>query len=102
MIVTYAQSFEAVMMISFGFSWPISILKTIKAKNPTGKSQAFTALVIVGYIAGIGFKLCGQTDWVIVFYMLNACFASTDLLLCIYYMRRNRKAAAAVAAQLQE
>lgn len=91
-VITYAQAFEAVMMIAFGFSWPISILKTIKAKNPSGKSQAFTMLVIVGYMAGIGFKLCGQTDWVIMFYMLNACFASTDLALCIYYARRNRKA----------
>ncbi len=99
MIVTYAQAFEAVMLIAFGFSWPISILKTIKAKNPAGKSQAFTSLVVIGYLAGIAAKLCGRTDWVIMLYMLNACFAATDLALCLYYMRRNRRAAAAVPEQ---
>ncbi len=89
--VTWSQSFEAVMMICFGFSWPISILKTIQAKNPVGKSLVFTALVICGYVAGIAFKLAGRTDWVIAFYLMNMFFASTDLVLCLYYIHINKK-----------
>ena len=79
------------MLICFGVSWPVQIVKTIKAKNPAGKSLLFIALVITGYICGIFFKILGRFDWVIALYFFNACAASLDLALCVYYINRNRK-----------
>ena len=43
---------EIIMVICFGCSWPFSILKTIRVKNPTGKSYLFMSLIIIGYLAG--------------------------------------------------
>ena len=42
--------FEALMLICFGASWPFAIIKTIRAKNPAGKSYLFSVLVIIGYM----------------------------------------------------
>jgi len=77
--------FEVIMLFCFGASWPFAIIKTIKAKNPAGKSYLFAALILVGYIAGCLHKLLYHWDWV--FYMYLALFAlvSTDTILCLYY-----------------
>ncbi len=40
--------FEALMLICFGFSWPFAIMKTVKVKNPAGKSYIFLFLIIIG------------------------------------------------------
>ena len=81
--------FEALMMISFGVSWPLSIYKTIKVKNPSGKSVAFLYLIIFGYLAGIVSKIVGgHVDWVIALYALNALMVGTDLVLVCYYRSR--------------
>ena len=50
---------EAIMVISFGISWPISIFKTLKSKTAAGKSPLFIGLIIFGYIAG----LCKKRIW---------------------------------------
>ena len=34
-----AQVFEMIMLICFGASWPFALLKTIRVKNPAGKSR---------------------------------------------------------------
>lgn len=82
------QLFEAGMMVCFGISWPVSIIKTVKTKNPKGKSFAFTILVIAGYLSGAVYKLLGNTDWVIAFYLLNTVTAGSDLALCFYYQNK--------------
>jgi len=85
--------FEAAMMICFGVSWPLSIWKTYKVKNPAGKSVAFLWLVIVGYVSGMVSKIVGgKIDWVIALYALNASMVGTDLFLV--YLYRARLAAA--------
>ena len=86
--------FEAVMMICFGASWPVSILKTIKVKNPAGKSIGFLILIEIGYLSGIIFKL-QHFDWGIALYILNALMVATDLILVLYYRKRLKKAAQA-------
>ena len=63
--------FEAIMMVCFGASWPASICKTIKVKNPVGKSMIFLWLVEIGYLSGIIYKIANP-DWVIALYILNA------------------------------
>ena len=89
--LTLAQLFEAIMMICFGISWPISIVKTIRTKNPKGKSLVFTMLVIIGYLSGVMYKICGTPDFVIGFYLLNTVSASIDLILCRYYINKIKK-----------
>ena len=82
--------FEAIMLICFGASWPVSIWKTYKVKNPAGKSIGFPWLVIIGYISGIINKVLGTMDWVLWLYVLNTVMVFTDFVLVVYY-RRLRK-----------
>ena len=84
--------FEAIMMVCFGASWPMSIWKTIKVKNPLGKSRVFLWLVEIGYLAGIIYKL-SRPDWVIALYILNALMVATDIFFVMKYgaMRRREE-----------
>ena len=84
--------FEAVMMICFGASWPMSIWKTVKVKNPVGKSRIFLWLVEIGYLAGIIYKL-SRPDWVITLYILNALMVATDIFLVRKYGAMRRRVA---------
>ena len=82
--------FEAVMMVCFGCSWPLSIRKTYRVKNPAGKSIAFLWLIIIGYLSGIVSKIVGgNLDWVIGLYALNALMVGIDLALVYHYRARN-------------
>ena len=47
---------ETVMLVCFGFSWPISVWRNIKAKTAKSMSLGFILLIIAGYVAGIGAK----------------------------------------------
>lgn len=89
--------YEAVMLVCFGASWPMSLLKTIRVKNPTGKSLVFMYLILIGYISGILNKIpgIGHYDHVLWLYVLNTAMVSTDLILTQYYMNRIRKQRAA-------
>lgn len=80
---------EAIMMVCFGASWPAAILKTIKAKNPAGKSLLFLVLIELGYLAGIVNKLFQPGwDWVIILYIVNAAMVAADLILVLYYKKK--------------
>ncbi len=84
--------FEAIMLICFGASWPVSIWKTVKVKNPVGKSIAFLWLVEIGYLSGIIYKL-SHLDWVIALYVLNALMVATDIVLVMKYTAMRRREA---------
>ena len=84
--------FEAIMMVCFGLSWPMSIYRTWKVKNPVGKSVAFLWLIIVGYAAGIVNKILGKMDWVVCLYALNLLMVASDLFLVYLYRARTRGA----------
>ena len=79
--------YEAIMLICFGASWPVSIWRTYKVKNPVGKSVIFLLLIIIGYIAGIINKILGTLDWVLWLYVLNLVMVSSDMILVIYYRK---------------
>ena len=49
--------FESIMLICFGFAWPISIYKSLVSKETAGKSLLFLIVLQIGYIAGILYKL---------------------------------------------
>jgi len=49
--------FESIMLICFGFAWPISIYKSWVSKKTAGKSLLFLIVLQIGYVAGVLFKL---------------------------------------------
>ena len=90
-----AEILEVIMIVSFGASWPLNVIKSYKARTTKGKSLAFLCLIFFGYIAGIISKLLNESymmsfasKWyVLFFYVLNLIMVGADL--CLYI--RNHK-----------
>jgi hypothetical protein len=90
-----AEILEIIMIVSFGASWPMNVLKSYKARTTKGKSLAFLLLIFFGYIAGIASKLVndaymasiGSKWYVLFFYVLNLIMVGADLLM----YARNKK-----------
>ena len=90
-----AEILEVLMIVSFGASWPLNVIKSYKSRTTKGKSLAFLCLIVFGYIAGIISKLINETymasfsqKWyVLFFYVLNLIMVGTDLIL---YFRNKR------------
>lgn len=84
-----AEILEIIMIVSFGASWPLNVMKSYKARTAKGKSLPFLCLIFFGYIAGIASKLMNETymaafseKWyVLFFYILNLVMVGADLLL---------------------
>ena len=85
-----SELFEIIMIVSFGASWPLNVMKSYKARTTKGKSLAFLCLIFFGYIAGIISKLMNAaymadfaSKWyVMFFYILNLIMVGMDL--CLY------------------
>ena len=96
-----AEILEIVMIVSFGASWPLNLMKSWRARTTKGKSLPFLLLVFFGYIAGIISKLVNDTymaefasKWyVLFFYVLNLLMVGGDLILYIRNYRLDKKAA---------
>ena len=90
-----SEIFEIIMIVSFGISWPVNVVKFYKARTAKGKSLLFMLLILFGYVAGIASKFVnetymaniGQKWYVLLFYFLNFIMVSTALMMYI----RNRK-----------
>ncbi len=86
-----AELLEIIMIVSFGISWPMNVIKSYKARTTKGKSLAFLCLIFFGYIAGIVSKFVNeaymaafaQKWYVLFFYVLNLVMVGIDL--CLYY-----------------
>ena len=78
-----AQYLEIAMILSFGASWPMNVMKSYKARTTQGKSLSFLILILFGYICGIAGKLMAESiNWfVLFFYILNAVMVATDFAL---------------------
>lgn len=90
-----AELLEVTMILSFGFSWPLNVLKSYRARTTKGKSLAFLLLAFFGYIAGIASKFVNEDymnniadKWyVLFFYILNFIMVGADL---VMYVRNRR------------
>ena len=72
---------ETIMLVCFGFSWPLNVIKAYKSKTAKGMSLSFVLLVITGYIAGISAKLIsGQINYVLIAYILNLSIVSLNVI----------------------
>ena len=93
-----AEILEAIMLISFGVSWPFNLLKSFKARTAKGKSPVFLLLIIFGYVSGIIAKLVNdsymaqirQKWYVLFFYVLNLVMVSADFCMYIKNSRLDR------------
>jgi hypothetical protein len=86
-----AEILEIIMVVSFGASWPLNVMKSYKARTAKGKSLSFLCLIFFGYIAGIASKLMDEGGfsekwYVLFFYVLNLVMVGTDLVL--YFRNR--------------
>ena len=72
---------ETIMLVCFGFSWPLNVIKAYKAKTAKGTSLPFVLLIITGYIAGISAKIIsGQINYVLIAYILNLAIVSLNII----------------------
>lgn len=80
---------EICMIVAFGLSWPMNVIKSYKVRTAKGKSLSFLILILFGYICGITGKLVSPSfKWyVLFFYILNFVMIFADLLL---YFRNRR------------
>ncbi len=95
-----AEFLEIVMIVSFGASWPLNVMKSYKSRTAKGKSLPFLLLILFGYVAGIISKFVnplymGQIAekwYVLFFYFLNFVMVFADL--CLYFrnLRFDKKA----------
>ena len=85
----FYELMEVCMIVAFGFSWPMNVIKSYKSRTTKGKSLSFLILIFSGYICGIIGKLMAPSfKWyVLFFYVLNFVMVGADLILYV----RNRK-----------
>lgn len=82
---------EALMILCFGLSWPISIRKSWISRTAKGKSLFFEFFIWIGYIFGIARKIilwnaaAGPLEWLFYlgwfFYVLNIVEITIDMAL---------------------
>jgi len=96
-----SELLEITMILCFGASWPMNVLKSYRSNTTEGKSLAFLFLIFSGYIAGIASKFMseaymasiGEKWYVLFFYFLNLFMVGLDILLYFRNRRRERQAA---------
>ena len=90
-----AHLFEAGMLICFGFSWPLNVIKAYKARTAKGTSLPFIILIITGYIAGIAAKIInGQFNYVLAVYFLNLAIVMLNIFVYIRNKALDKKGSA--------
>ena len=89
---TLSSVLEACMLICFGASWPLSVIKNYKAKSAKAMSLPFILLIVTGYICGIIAKFAGLSAgkttpiYVFVVYFFNLIVVSINIVL--YFINR--------------
>lgn len=94
-----SEILEIIMIISFGISWPVNVVKSYKSRSTKGKSILFLALIFFGYIAGITSKLVNEaymenfaSKWyVLFFYVLNFLMVGADIALYFRNLHLDKK-----------
>lgn len=83
-----ANLLETIMIICFGLSWPLSIMRSVKSRSTKGKSLMFMCFIGFGYVCGIFSKILFQNfNLAFWFYIPNIIMVSIDI--GLYF--RNKK-----------
>ncbi len=92
---------EIIMIVSFGASWPLNVIKSYKTRTAKGKSIAFLLLIFFGYIAGISSKFVNpaymaafsEKWYVLFFYFLNFIMVGADIVMYFRNKKLDKEAA---------
>ena len=85
--MSVAEILEAIMLVCFGLSWPMSVIKNIKAKSAKNMSLQFILLICFGYVAGITAKIINHNiSYVLVVYILNLVIVSANIV--VYFVNK--------------
>lgn len=77
------------MLLCFGLSWPVSLIKNIRSGTAKGMSLMFTILIIIGYIAGISAKICtGNINYVFAVYIWNIVLVIGNL--AVFFINKHK------------
>ena len=83
---------ETIMLVCFGFSWPLNVIKAYKSRTAKGTSLPFILLIITGYLAGISAKLItGQINYVLIAYLLNLAIVSLNVIVYFHNVSLDKK-----------
>ena len=90
-----SEFLEITMVVCFGISWPLNIIRSYKSRSAKGQSIMFLLIVFLGYIAGIISKFINESymadfanKWyIVVFYCINFVMVGIDILV---YFRNAR------------
>ena len=75
-----AEIFETMMILCFGISWPLSIVRSYRSRSTKGKSLLFMCFIAFGYVCGIISKCITQTyNLAFWFYFPNVIMVCTDI-----------------------
>ena len=90
----FYELMEVCMIVAFGCSWPMNVIKSYKVRTTKGKSLAFLLLILGGYVCGITGKLMAPScKWyVLFFYVLNMVAADLALYIRNYRLDKQREA----------
>jgi len=87
-----AQIFETLMLVCFGASWPVAVVRAYRAKTAKGASLASVILILTGYAMGIVNKFVnGQLNYVLIFYFFNFTVVSLYSILLYRNIRLDKK-----------
>ena len=82
------EIFESIMMVCFGLSWPMAVVKNIRAHTARSMSLPFNVLILTGYIAGIAAKISAHNySYVLAIYIINLVFVSANMV--VYFVNLN-------------
>ena len=91
--MSLASIFETLMIVSFGVSWPMSIIRSYRSRSTKGKSLFFSCFILFGYLCGLTAKILNRVlngvpfNLAFYFYIPNIIMVATDI--CLYF--RNRR-----------
>ncbi len=82
-----SEFLSAVMLVCFGFSWPINLIKNIKQKSAKHMNIWFLLLIFTGYIAGISSRIVSSMyGYVFIIYIINLVVVSLNI--AVYFINR--------------
>lgn len=86
--------FETVMLVCFGLSWPLNVMKAYRARTARSTSLPFILLIFTGYIAGITAKItAGQINYVFAVYLINLAIVFLNIVVYFRNLALDHKAA---------
>ncbi len=89
--VGLAGIFESLMLLGFASAWPMSILKSWRARTTAGTSLAFLITIECAYVCGMVSKVvAGDITYVFAFYVLDFSLVATALAVYARNLRLDR------------